>query len=129
MHKKSPSYCKMNICHNYDHYVQKHLGVKTRGCVSGCFFSSSSYVRIGKPTTTVHFAMKFLNYFGLLMGHGEGVWGGVQMQNLVSNWQKRFVLAITSHRMVNQNTSGREIFSSRLCLTSCTPLALLAIFF
>ena len=85
----------MNISHNYDHYVQKHLGVKTRGCVSGCFFSSSSYVRIGKPTTTVHFAMKFLNYFGLLMGHGEGgVWWGPN--------------ALTSHRMVNRNTSGER---------------------
>ena len=109
MHKKSISYCKMNISHNYDHYVQKHLGVKTRGCVSGCFFSSSGYVRIGNPTTTVHFAMKFLNYFGLLKGMVKGVWGGVQkMQNLVSNWQKSFVLALTSHRMVNRNTSGER---------------------
>ena len=29
-------------------------------------------MRIGNPTTTVHFAMKFLNYGGLLRGHGEG---------------------------------------------------------
>ena len=57
-------------------------------------------MRIGNPTTTVHFAMKFLNYFGLLRGMVKGVWGGVQMQNLVSNWQKSFVLALTSRRMV-----------------------------
>ena len=38
----------------------------------------------------------------------KGVWGGVQVQNLVSNWQKSFVLALTSHRMVNQNTSGER---------------------
>ena len=98
----------MNISHNYDHYVQKHLGVKTGGCDSGCFFSSSSYVRIGNPTTTVHFAMKFLNHFGLLRGMVKGEWGGVQIQNLVSNWQKSFVLALTSHRMVNRNTSGER---------------------
>ena len=66
-------------------------------------------MRIGNPTTSVHFAMKFLNYFGLLRGMVKGVWGGVQkMQNLVSNWQKSFVLALTSHRMVNQNTSGER---------------------
>ena len=40
-------------------------------------------MRIGKPTTTVHFAMKFLNYFGLLRGMVKEVWGGVQVQNLV----------------------------------------------
>ena len=57
-------------------------------------------MRIGNPTTTVHFAMKFLNYFGLLRGMVKGVGGGVQMQNLVSNWQKSFVLALTSRRMV-----------------------------
>ena len=44
-------------------------------------------MRIGNPTTTVHFAMKFLNYFGLLRGMVKGVGGGVQMQNLASNWQ------------------------------------------
>ena len=34
-------------------------------------------MRIGNPTTTVHFAMKFLNYFGLLRGMVKGVvgWG------------------------------------------------------
>ena len=52
--------------------------------------------------------MKFLNYFGLLRGMVKGVWGGVQMQNLVGNWQKSFVLVLTSHRMVNQNTSGER---------------------
>ena len=57
-------------------------------------------MRIGNPTTTVHFAMKFLNYFGLLRGMVKGVGGGVQMQNLASNWQKSFVLALTSRRMV-----------------------------
>ena len=58
-------------------------------------------MRIGNPSTSVHFAMKFLNYFGLLRGMVKGVGGGVQMQNLVSNWQKSFVLALTSHCMVN----------------------------
>ena len=65
-------------------------------------------MRIGNPTTTVHFAMKFLNYGGLLRGVVKGVWGGVQVQNLVSNWQKSFVLALTLHRMVNRNTSGER---------------------
>ena len=37
-------------------------------------------MRIGKPTTTVHFAMKCLNYFGLLRGMVKGVWGRVQVQ-------------------------------------------------
>ena len=58
-------------------------------------------MRIGNPNTSVHFAMKFFNYFGLLRGMVKGVWGGVQMQNLVSNWQKSFVLALTLHCMVN----------------------------
>ena len=67
-------------------------------------------MRIGKPTTTVHFAMKCLNYFGLLRGIMKGGGGGVwvQVQNLVVNWQESFVLALTSHRMVNRNTSGER---------------------
>ena len=81
VHKKLLSYCKMNICHNYDYYLQKHLGVKTRGCVSVCLFGSSSYMRIGKPTTTVHFAVRSLKYSDLSpVQRLKGVWwrgGGV----------------------------------------------------
>ena len=69
-------------------------------------------MRIGNPTTTtVHFAMKFLNYFGLLMEHGEGGGGegGVQkMQNLVGNWQKSFVLALTSHSGQSKHFRGEK---------------------
>ena len=94
-HKKSPSFYKMSISHNIIITICENIkGVKTRGCVSGCFFSSSSYIRIGKPTTTLHFAVRFLIYFSLspvqrLKGaslvKGEVV---VQVQNLVGNWQK-----------------------------------------
>ena len=50
----------------------------------------------------------------------KGGGGGVQVQNLVSNWQK--VLCLHSLHTEERNMRG-------LCLTSCTPLALLAIFF
>ena len=44
-----------------------------------------------------HFEVRFLKYSGLspvqrLKGHGEGGGGGVQVQNLVSNWQKGLCL-------------------------------------
>ena len=53
------------------------------------------------------------------MVKGGGRWV-VQVQNLVSNWQK--VLCLHSLRTEERNMWW-------LCLTSCTPLALLAIFF
>ena len=54
----------------------------------------------------LHFEVRFLKYSGLspvqrLKGHGEGGVGVVQVQNLVSNWQK--VLCLHSLRTEERN--------------------------
>ena len=66
----------------------------------------TSGLAIGKPTTMLHFEVRFLKYSGLspvqrLKGHGEGGGGVVQVQNLVSNWQK--VLCLHSLRTEERN--------------------------
>ena len=68
--------------------------------------------------------------FWSLKGHGEG---GVGWGPSAKIWSVIGRKVLGLHSLLTEwsieTLQGREIFSSQLCLTSCTPLALLAIFF